>query len=292
MPAKMPFRLVLAAFLAAGSLAFMAEAQSRIGLQPASVELEMDPGQPMRQVVTVANMDTARPVSVSLSLADWSFDAAGAPVFVAAGETDTSATGWARYGAPTISLAPGQSKQVVVSLSTPQQLARPGDYRLALLASSVVKDEAGSWQKHQIASLFSLTAGEASSRPKITASRLTVTASGAPAIGLDFANSGNAHARLEGVIEIRSEGETVLTQTLSDVIVPENGTRSLLVPLDQALPADPDIEIRLTNLFSPQSKSGEKALPVHKLKTGDEDEAEAAAGTEVADLSLPVGGLN
>ena len=42
MPAKMPIRVVLAAFLAAGSLAFMAEAQSRIGLQPASVELEMD----------------------------------------------------------------------------------------------------------------------------------------------------------------------------------------------------------------------------------------------------------
>ena len=94
------------------------------------------------------------------------------------------------------------------------------------------------------------------------------------------------------MIEIRSEGETVLTQTLSDVVVPENGARSLLVPLDQALPADPEIEIRLTNRFSPQSKSGEKALPVYKVKTGDEIEAEATAGTEVADLSLPVGGLN
>ena len=121
----------------------MAEAQSRIGLQPASVELEMDPGQPMRQVVTVANMDTARPVSVSLSLADWSFDAAGAPVFVAAGETDTSATGWARYGAPTISLAPGQSKQVVVSLSTPQQPTSATEQRakqFAALAQGAAQD--------------------------------------------------------------------------------------------------------------------------------------------------------
>ena len=44
----------LAAVLAAGSAAFMAEAQGRIGLQPANVELETDAGQPMRQVVAVS----------------------------------------------------------------------------------------------------------------------------------------------------------------------------------------------------------------------------------------------
>lgn len=261
-----------------------AQAQGRIGLQPASVELELDPGQPMRQVVTVANLDPAHPVSVSLALADWAYDEDGAPFFTPAGESETSAAAWTRYRAPTVSLAPGQSKQVVINLSTPDQLARTGDYRVALLASSVTKDEAGRWQKHRIASLFSLTAGKASSRPKIMASRLTVTTDGNPAIGLDLANTGNAHARLEGVIEIRSGAEIVQTQKLGEVIVPEKGTRSLIVPLDQTLPADADIQVRLTNLFAPQTTRGEKALPVQKVKT----EAE----TEVADLSIPVGGLN
>ena len=60
MPAKMPFRTFLAAILAAGGAAFMAEAQGRVGLQPASVELELDPGQPMRQIVTIANLDPAK----------------------------------------------------------------------------------------------------------------------------------------------------------------------------------------------------------------------------------------
>lgn len=286
MPAKMPFRTFLAAILAAGSAAFMAEAQGRIGIQPASVELELDAGQPMRQVVTVANLDPARPVSVSLALADWAFDADGAPIFTPAGESETSAAAWTRYGAPTISLAPGQSKQVMINLSTPEKPPRTGDYRVALLASSVMKDAEDRWQKSQIASLMSMTVGKASSRPRIEASRLTVTDAGAPAIGLDLSNPGNAHARLDGVIEIRSGAEIVLTQTLSNVIVPEKGTRSLIVPLGQPLPADADIEVRLINRFAPQTTRGEKALPVHKVKP------EAEAGTEVADLSIPVGGLN
>ena len=280
MPAKMPIRALLAVILAAGSAAFMAEAQGRIGLQPASVELELAPGQPARQVVTIANLDTVRPVSVSLGLADWAYDPEGAPLFSPAGESGASAAGWTRYGAPTLSLAPGQSKQIVLNLATPQQLDRTGDYRVALLASTVMKDDSGHWQKRQIASLFSLTAGDAASRPKITASRLTVTESGAPAIGLDIANTGNAHARLDGVIEIRGADDTVLSQPLRDVIVPENATRSLLVALDQPLPASPEITIRLKNMFAPQSRSGEKPLPPHKVKTE----------SEVADLAIPVGG--
>ncbi|WP_394705890.1 hypothetical protein [uncultured Hyphomonas sp.] len=281
----MPFRAFLAAILAAGSAAFVAEAQGRIGLQPASVELETDAGQPMRQVVTVANLDRAHPVSVSLALADWAYDADGAPIFTPAGENDTSAAGWTRHGAPTLSLAPGQSKQVVIQLSTPDQPPRTGDYRVALLASSVMKDTEGRWQKNQTASLVSLTIGKASSRPRIEASRLTVTDAGDPAIALDFSNTGNAHARLDGVIEVRSGTEIVITHELSDVIVPEKGVRSLIVPLGQSVPAGADIEVRLVNQFAPQTTRGEKALPVHKVKT------EAEAATEVAELTLPVGGL-
>ncbi len=286
MHAKMPFRTFLAAVLAAGSAAFMAEAQGRIGLQPASVALETDAGQPMRQVVTVANLDRAHPVSVSLALADWAYDTDGAPVFMPAGESEQSAADWARYGAPTLSLAPGQSKQVVIQLATPDHPPRTGDYRVALLASSVMKDSEGRWQRSQIASLVSLTVGKASSRPRIEASRLTVTETSEPAIGLDLANPGNAHARLDGVIEIRSGADIVLTRDLTDVIVPEKGTRRLIVPLGQPLPANADIEVRLVNQFAPQTTRGEKALPVHKVKP------ETEAPTEVADLSTPVGGLN
>ena len=68
------------------------------------------------------------------------------------------------------------------------------------------------------------------------------------------------------------------------MIVPDGGARSLLIPLDRPLPEKPEIEIRLTNRFAPQTTRGEKALPAHRVKT--------EAATEVAVLTLPVGGQN
>jgi len=286
MPAKMPIRFAFAALLAAGGAAFSAHADTSspagIGLQPASVDMEIAPGQPLRKVVTVANLDRTRPVSVSLSLGDWAFDARGAPTFVTAEDTDSSATGWTRFGASTVSLAPGQSKQVVVQFTAPDKLPHSGDYRFALLASTVLKDAAGSWQKHQTASLFSLAAGDAKSRPFISGSRLTVTADGKPAIGLDLANHGNAHARLEGAIEILGEGNALQTLPIRDLIVPEGGTRNILVPLEAALPVNPEISVRLTNVFAPQSDDETEALQLHRVKLE----------TEVAELGIPVAGLN
>lgn len=286
MPAKMPIRFAFAALLAAGGAVFAAHADTsrpgQIGLQPASVDMEIAPGQAVRKVVTIANLDRTRPVSVSLSLGDWAFDAAGAPAFISVEETDSSATGWARFGASTVSLAPGQSKQVVVRFAAPEKLTHSGDYRFALLASTVLKDASGSWKKHQTASLFSLAAGKAKSRPFIAGSRLTVTADGKPAIGLDLANHGNSHARLEGVIEILGEGDALQTVAIRDLIVPERGTRSVLVPLEDALPVNPEISVRLTNVFAPQRDDETEALPLHRVKLE----------SEVAELSIPVAGLN
>ena len=66
MSAKTGIRLVLVALLAAGSAVPVAFTQE-IGLQPASVELEIAPGARTRQIVTLANKDRSRPVSGSLS---------------------------------------------------------------------------------------------------------------------------------------------------------------------------------------------------------------------------------
>lgn len=253
---------------------------SEIGLQPASVEAEIDPGARARQVVTLTNGQGDRPVSVSLSLADWTMDEDGAIAFSAAGETDASAAGWARFGAPTVTLAPGQSKQVMIDLAPPMDLPRSGDYRFALVATTVVKDPAGSWTKQQIASLFCFTAGVAASHPAITGGRLTVTAGGEPAIGLDFSNPGNAHAHLQGVIEISGDDGAVVSLPIRDLVVPDGGTRRVLAPVGQALPANPVIDVRLDNVFAPQMENETQTLAPYRVETE----------TQVSSLSGPVGG--
>lgn len=281
MSARRTFRALFAAILAAGSAVCVAHAQ-QIGLQPTRVEVETAPGTKTRQVVTLSNTNRERPVSVSLHIADWSQDEAGAIAFSPAGESDASAAGWARLPAATLTLAPGQSKQVRIGLATPEALARTGDYRFALVASSVQQDTAGTWQKRQIASLFYVTAGKAASRPEITGGRLTVTEAGAPAIGLDLRNTGNAHARLDGVIEIRGDGGALVSVPVRDLIVPEGASRRYLAPLNAPLPANPVIDVRLDNVFAPQEADETRTLAPYRVRTE----------TELSSLSAPVGGLN
>lgn len=282
MSAKTGIRLVLVALLAAGSAVPVAFTQE-IGLQPASVELEIAPGARTRQIVTLANKDRSRPVSVSLSLSGWTQDEAGEVSFGPDDDAEgPSAADWVQFGPPSVSLAPGQTKQVMIDLAVPAELVRSGDYRVALLASTVVQDPAGDWRRQQTASLFYLTAGDAASRPKITASRLTVTETGAPAIGLDFSNTGNAHARLEGTVEVRGEGGAAMSVPVSGIIVLDGATRSITVPLAGPLPASPVIDVRLDNVFAPQKDDETEALKPHRVKTE----------TKVAAFSGPVGGTD
>jgi len=283
MIAKARIRALLAAFAAAGSVSPLAAAFG-IGLQPASVEVEADPGARTRQVVTLANTDHDKPISLSLSLMDWTLDPQGGIELSPAASSADSAAAWARVNASTVTLGPGQSKQVRIDLAVPEDLARTGGYRFALLASSVLPDGSGGWKKHQTASLFYLTAGEAESRPGITGSRLAVTAKGAPAIGLDLTNPGSAHARLEGTIEIRTQSDEDPTQTMtiSDLVVLNGGSREIILPLDAALPANPVIDVYLTNAFAPQARGETEALPPYRVETE----------LEVSALTGPAGGLD
>ena len=276
---KTRLHLVLAALLAAGGVAPAVNAEG-IGLQPARVEMEVDPGANARQIVTLANVNRDRPVSLSLRLADWTQDEDGRIALSPPGEGEESAAGWVRLNTSSVTLAPGKSKQVMVTLSPPDGLTRLGDYRFALLASTVLPEADGSWKRHEVTSLFYLTAGAAESRPQILASRLTVTGDGVPAIGLDFANTGNAHARLEGTIEIRGEGVDPRTLPVRDLVVLNGATRRFLVPLDAPLPANPVIEVRLDNVFAPQMDNETQALAPYRVQTE----------TQVSSLSGPVGG--
>ncbi|MEZ6012574.1 MAG: hypothetical protein R3C08_11970 [Hyphomonas sp.] len=279
MPAKTGIRVVLMAFLAAGSAFSVAQAQG-IGLQPASVEMEVGAGARMRKVVTLANVDREKPVSVSLSLADWTQDEAGTVSFGAVEDTGASAVDWVLFSPMTVSLAPGQTKQVALDLAAPKSLSRTGDYRFALVAATVVQDPAGAWKKQQTASLFYLTAGEAASRPRIAASRLTVATDGQPAIGLDFSNTGNAHARLQGTIEVSGDGGAAFSVPVGEIVVLDGAARSVTIPLGQSLPANPVIEVRLENVFAPQKDDERQALKPHRVNTE----------TKVADLAVAVAG--
>lgn len=265
----LPRSLMLAA-LAAGIAAPLAGAFG-IGLQPTTVEMEVEPGDRKRQVINLANVHTEKTISLTLGLADWSLDEDGQIQLTPPGEAADSAAEWVRFSPAFVTLKPGQAQQIVVDMATPSRLDRAGDFRFALLASTVLPEERGGqsgvWKKYQIASLFYLTAGDAQSAPAIIDSGITLTPEGGQAIELRLQNTGNAHARLEGSVEIRSKGGETTSLPIANLVVLNGTGRTHTLPLDAPLPADASVEVKLDNIFAPQIQGAIETLPTHKVST-------------------------
>ncbi|MEE9380342.1 MAG: hypothetical protein V3V03_02970 [Hyphomonadaceae bacterium] len=268
------FRSIFAKGIASAlilSLAAPAALGFGIGLQPTTVEMEMEPGDRQRQVINIANVHQEKTISLTLGLADWALDENGQIELTPPGETPASSADWVRFSPAFVTLKPGQAQQIIVDIAAPVRLEQSGDHRFALLASTVLPEEraggSGVWKKYQIASLFYLTTGDAVSTPEITSSGLTVTPEGQTMIGLRIENEGNAHARLEGSIRITSDDAEPQSITIANLVVLDQGARNYHVPLAGPLPENSEIEVRLENIFAPQAADQREPLPIYSVAT-------------------------
>jgi len=254
-----------------------------IGLQPTTVEIQVVPGERNRQVINIANVHTEKTISLTLGLADWSLDENGQIQLSPPDETDTSAAGWARFSPAFLTLKPGESEQVIVDMATPTRLSRSGDFRFALLASTVLPEErsgqSGVWKKYQIATLFYLTTGQANSEANITAGTVNVTEEGIRNLHLGIENTGNSHARLQGVVEITS-GASTETVPISNLVVLHEGRRDYVTRLPDDTPDNASIQVKLSNIFAPQTNGESLVLPTYRVAqtTPAETSADPAGG--------------
>ena len=231
-----------------------------IGLQPTTVEMSVQPGDRQRQVINLGNVHQEDTISLTLGLADWSLDDAGQIQLTPPGDSDTSAADWVRFSPAFVTLRPGETEQIIVDMAAPIRVDREGDYRFALIASTLLPEErtgqSGVWKKYQIASLFYLTMGEAESHPEIKKAALTVSPEGEQAITFNLENSGNAHARLRGEIEISGDTGETIKEPISNLVVLDEATRTYRLPLTQELPGNPEVRVTLENIYAPQSATG------------------------------------
>jgi P pilus assembly chaperone PapD len=244
-----------------------------VGLQPTTVEIELQAGQARRQVITIANVSTERPIALTLGLADWSLTEAGQIALAPPGEMEDSATGWVRFSPAFVDLKPGESAQVVVDMQAPARLPASGDHRFALLASTLLPEDRGGtsgvWRKYQLASLFYLTVGDATSQPVITGAALDASETGGARVNLAVENSGNAHARLGGVAEARSaSGDVIATAEVNNLVVLDGARRVYPIEFTEALPPDALIEVRLENTFAPDVEGRTRVLEPWRAPVG------------------------
>ena len=238
-----------------------------IGLQPTTVEMSVQPGDRQRQVINLGNVHQEDTISLTLGLADWSLDEQGQIQLNPPGESATSAADWVRFSPAFVTLKPGETEQVIVDMAAPMRVNREGDFRFALIASTLLPEErsgqSGVWKKYQIASLFYLTMGEAESRPEVKQAALSTSAEGQQFVVFDLENTGNAHARLRGEVEIKGDGATI-KEPISNLVVLDEATREYRLPLTGDVPANPEVTVTLENIFAPQSTTGSVTLAPFK----------------------------
>ena len=239
-----------------------------IGLQPTTIELEVAPGDRNRQVINIANVHTEQTISLTVGLADWSLDPNGQIKLSPPGESERSAAEWVRFSPAFLTLKPGESEQIIVDIATPSRLPLSGDFRFALIASTILPEERGGqsgvWKKYQIASLFYLTTGPANSDPKILNSSVVQKEDGSKSLELNIENSGNAHARLNGQIQI-GDGLNSETVEIGNLVVLDQAKRNYVTQLPENVSTDTKIEVKLRNIFAPQANDGLFILPPYKV---------------------------
>jgi hypothetical protein len=106
-----------------------------IALAPARFELEMLPGS---ETTVVINLDYhtahegAQPSRIVASLNDWNIDRGGELQFYKAGTQARSAAPWIIYSPSEVTVQPGQTHSIRVTISVPKDAA-PGDHLAALV---------------------------------------------------------------------------------------------------------------------------------------------------------------
>jgi hypothetical protein len=231
-----------------------------IGLQPTTVEMAIQPGERQRQVINIGNVHQEDAISLTLGLADWELDEHGQIKLNPPGDTESSAADWVRFSPAFVTLNPGETEQVIVDMSAPIRIDRQGDYRFALIASTLLPEErsgqSGVWKKYQIASLFYLTMGNGESKPEITAATLTRSAEGDQALVFEVENSGNAHSRLRGEIEISGDSGETIRAPVNNLVVLHEASRKYSLSLPGTVPTNPELRVTLEDIHAPQSSAG------------------------------------
>lgn len=242
-----------------------------VGVQPATVEMTIKPGENSRQTITIGNVHKEKTISMTISLADWTLDEDGQLVLAPPGETHRSAADWVRFSPAVVTLKPETKQEVTVEITAPFKIKDNGDHRFALLATTRLPDDRGDasgvWNKYQLASLFYLTTLPSKSLPVIQTQVVSNTDQNI--VKMKIENDGDAHARIKGNAIIKSpSGETVDKVPFNTVILNEQN-RTVDVNLsnsDKIISGETyHVEFDLKNSFAPQNKFKTTDVPAKSV---------------------------
>lgn len=235
------FARSLAAALLTGLALASAEAHAVFdaAVSPPRFELKAEPGDVIRQTLTVTN-GAAQPARYGVKTADWKIDNAGAVQYHEGAPGRNSCRPWARLERHTISVAPRGSRSYRFEVHVPPD-AKTGECRFALLVSSeaamVTPQGANGIQIPVVGRLgiiVYVTIGDAKPELKLTNAGIAKVNGRAMPVAT-FRNTGNAHGRVSGALEAKdARGHKIELIAEEAAILPQVSKTITLNPVDYA----------------------------------------------------------
>lgn len=204
-----------------------ASTDNGIALAPARFELEMTPGS---ETTVVVNLDyhtsqaNAQPYRLVASLNDWDINRKGELGFFKASTQPKSAAPWIIYSPAEVTVQPGQTHSIRVTISVPKDAA-PGDHLAALIIEQrpdTIKLNRNARQmvmRFRMASMFYITVPQATRRGTLTNLQAAIGA--------------------KGIIvtpTLKNEGNSVVRPIFSIKVVDASGHTIAELPESESLP--------------------------------------------------------
>jgi hypothetical protein len=200
--------IALSLLLTTTSIASADEGQGTLMISPASVQIELKPGETYRGKMTVSESSGAVPVKVSLYAEPFSIseDDYENPDFINE-KASTKIKDWISFEQEIISLAPGESREVEFTINVPSKAAGGGQY--AVIFAETVADgalaegETGLQVSTRLGMLvYAKVAGEVNLSGKLTDHKIPKFASGKEiAVSFEAENDGNVDYEVRYKVE-------------------------------------------------------------------------------------------
>ena len=187
---------------------------------PPRVEDKVKPGHTYRNVIEITNVSSER-ARFTVATADWILDAQGGAVFSDV-LAPSSCRQWVGIEAPEISLGPGAKRRYRYEVQVPQD-APSGECRFAIMVEGeprVMPGSVGLPASGRIGVIMYLSVGEAAPSLHLE-NMLTDVVNGERLPVARIRNDGNAHGRLEGMLDgVDAKGQKFTFVPGGDPIMP------------------------------------------------------------------------
>ena len=224
----------------------LSHAQTGVGVSPPRAELQMAAGGQITQEIEVDNPGNSTSLRVTTSLSDALFNPDGSVLYLEPGSHPNSLSNWLAINPLQFVLDPAGEEAVQYTVQAPADTKTGTYWTVLFFESEPANGEAtqaeggiGITSRVRVGHIIYVDIGQVTRQGEIIGVRYQETAGSENSgeVRVNFRNTGNGLARVQGKVEIRdTAGKLIQTLTVEDTPCFPGYSREVVVPLTKPLP--------------------------------------------------------